>query len=179
LEPARVEMLAFDEIQTLSLAPREDGQAAPPFRPARVLCEYGQPERIVLVPMRHGLSWFAYEPALLRGQGRESEHAVAPVELSGLADPARAVADPQGDRRTLSIRAGLQRLEILSDYAEEGLGSFLLADAYQLSLAIDQDDPRFADKCRGRGLDPEATRGDVVRESRLRASAKAAKKREL
>jgi hypothetical protein len=71
---------------------------------------------------------------------------------------------------------GPQRLEVLSDYAEDGdrgLSRFALADAYQISLAIDQDDPRFADKCRGRGIDPEATRGDVVREARLRASARA------
>lgn len=175
-EPAGVDFVAFDEIQTLSLAPRESPEAAtqPPFRPARILGEYGLSDRVVLVPLRHGLSWYGHEPSLLMGAG---ERQVAPVELRGLADPTKALANPEGDRRELTIRAGLQRLEVLSDYAETGLGSATLAEAYQFSLAIDQDDPRFDDKCRGRDLDPRATRGDVVRESRLRASARAAKKR--
>ncbi|MFV8753726.1 hypothetical protein ACNOYE_24490 [Nannocystaceae bacterium ST9] len=163
-EPAGIEFVPFDELLTSTAAPREPGEIQPPFRPARVLREYGLPEQIVLLPLRHGLSWLAHEPGLLRGTGVEGEHEVARVAIPELAGA-----------RSLALRAGLQRFETLSDHAHEGLGSFRLADCYQLSLAIDDDDPRFADKCRGRGIDPEATRGDVVRESRLRASAKARK----
>jgi hypothetical protein len=168
-EPARVEFLELDQVLTISL-----GQlaATAPFRPARILREYGLDERVVLLPLRYGLSWFAHEPELLRGT---AEHQLASVELSGLADPSRAPGNPL-DRRTLGIAVGPQRFEVLSDYREDGdrgLSRFHLADAYQISLAIDQDDPRFAEKCRGRGLDPEATRGDVVQEARLRASARA------
>ncbi|NVB40276.1 hypothetical protein G6O69_20710 [Pseudenhygromyxa sp. WMMC2535] len=179
LEPAGLDFLAFDDIQTLSFAPRPATLAAaaqPPFRPARVIREYGKDPLTVLVPLRHGLSWYAFEPALLRG---DQTRCVAELALEGLADPAKRrpplPGQPAlpGDRRPLGVAAGLVRVEVLSDYAEEGLGSFSLAEAYQLSLAIDQDDPRFADKCRGRGLDPQATRGDVVREARLRASARA------
>lgn len=159
-EPASIEFIPFDELLTLTVAPREPG-VQPAFRPARVLREYGLSERIVLLPLRHALSWFAHDPALLRGTGDDAEHEVGRVAIS------------DSPERTLAIRAGLQRLETLSDHAHEGLGSFRLADCYQLSLAIDDDDPRFADKCRGRGIDPQATRGDVVRESRLRASARA------
>ena len=175
LEPERLEFLPFDEILTISRGqlPEAALTPPPPFVPARILLEYGQPELVCLLPTRYGLSWLAHEPALLQG---EAEHALVPVELGGLADPAKAVGNPH-DRRPLSLRVGLQRAEILSDYAEEGLGAFTLGASYQLSLAIDQDDPRFVDKCVGRGLDPDATRGDVVRESRLRASARAAKKK--
>jgi hypothetical protein len=161
-EPAGIEFIAFDELMTLTVAPREPGDVQPAFRPARVLREYGLAERIVLLPLRHGLSWLAHDPALLRGTGDDAEHEVGRLAIPQLPG-----------ERTLAIRAGLQRLETLSDHAHEGLGSFRLADCYQLSLAIDDDDPRFADKCRGRGIDPEATRGDVVRESRLRSSARA------
>lgn len=171
LEPARVEFLDFDQILTISLPAGELDPLAP-FRPARILREYGLDERVVLLPMRYGLSWFCHEPELLRGT---AEHEVAAIELGGLADPGKALGNPH-DRRALGIAVGPQRLEVLSDFREdgdEGLSRFRLADAYQLSLAIDQDDPKFIEKCRGRGLDPEATRGDVVRESRLRASARA------
>lgn len=178
LEPVALEFLAFDELMTLSFAPREGGDAVdqPPFRPARILREYGREDILALVPLRAGLSWFGHEPELLRGAG---ERGVSPIELAGLADPAKRASHARHDRRALELRAGLTRLQILSDYAEdgdEGLCSFTLASAYQLSLAIDQDDPRFAAKCQGRGLDPAATRGDVVNESRLRASARAARK---
>lgn len=170
LEPDRLEFLDFDRILTISIGAGELGTTAP-FRPARILFEYGLPERTVLLPLRYGLSWFAHEVELLRGR---AEHQVAAHELRGLAGPRRATA--KLDRRPLGVAVGPTRLEVASDYVEDGEGGlsrFRLADAYQISLAIDQDDPRFADKCRGRGIDPQATRGDVVRESRLRASAKA------
>lgn len=170
LEPAALEFLAFDEIMTLARGPREHASA--PFVPARILREYGQGELMVLLPLRQGLSWLAHEPELLRG---EAVHEVAAIDVRGLADVTKSFSEPL-DRRRLGIQIGPQRLEVLSDYAQEGLGRFELGAAYQVSLAIDQDDPRFDDKCRGRGLDVEATRGDVVRESRLRASAKAARK---
>jgi hypothetical protein len=174
-EPAALEFLDFDQILTISLGATEAGDRAP-FRPARILREYGREELVVLLPLRYGLSWLAHEVELLRGH---AEHRVAAIELTGLAAPDRAIGNPH-DARELGVEVGLQRLEVLSDYSEDGdrgLSRFTLADAYQISLAIDQDDPRFTDKCRGRGLDPEATRGDVVRESRLRASARAARKR--
>ncbi len=172
-EPAALAFVPFDELMTVIAAAREPGVPQPPFRPARVLREYGLSEQVVLLPLRHGLTWFAHEPELLRGASEASEHAVAPIELEGLGD---ASMTRPGSLRPLALRVGLQRLEVLSDYAEEGLGSFRLADCYQLSLAIDQDDPRFVDKCRGRGIDPEATRGQVVQEARLRASARARKR---
>jgi hypothetical protein len=170
LEPQALDLVAFDEIMTLARSPRTDPDA--PFVPARLLREYGQPQLLVLLPLRHGLSWYALEPELLRG---EVQREVASIGVSGLADPAKAIAEPL-DRRMLGIAAGAIRVEVLSDYAHEGLGGFALRDAYQISLAIDQDDPRFDDKCRGRGLDVEATRGDLVREVRLRESAKAARR---
>jgi hypothetical protein len=168
-QPAALDFLPFDEILTISRGRRPDPAA--PFVPARILREYGLPELVVLLPLRYGLSWFAHEPELLRGR---ASHEVGAVELAGLADPARAVGNPR-DRRPLGLRVGPQLLEVLSDYEDEGLARFELGETYQLSLAIDHDDPRFVDKCEGRGLDPEATRGDVVREARLRASAKAAR----
>ena len=170
-EPARVEFLDLDQILTISLAAGQLDRSAP-FRPARVLREYGLDDRVVLLPLRYGLSWFAHEPELLRGT---AEHRLAAIELGGLAEPSRAVGNPL-DRRALGIAIGPQCFEVLSDYREDGergLSRFQLADAYQISFAIDQDDPRFVEKCRGRQLDPEATRGDVVREARLRASARA------
>lgn len=171
-EPAALEFIAFDEIMTVSRGRLTDPAA--PFVPARILREYGLPELIVWLPLRHGLTWFAFEPTLVRGLARRS---VAATELGNLADPSKALGNAL-DRRPLGICVGPQQFEVLSDYAQEGLGRFELRAAYQLSLAIDQDDPRFVDKCRGRGLDPQATRNDVVREARLRASAQAARKRD-
>src|SRR5689334_1868523 len=66
LEPAAIEFVAFDDILTLARSPREHGGT--PFVPARILREYGQDELVVLLPLRHGLSWFALEPELLRGE---------------------------------------------------------------------------------------------------------------
>ena len=175
-EPERLEFIAFDEIMTISIAGGELGPRAP-FRPARILREYGLDNRVVLIPTRYGLSWLAHAPELLQGTATRE---VAQIELRGLADPSKAIGQAL-DRRALGIAVGPQRLEVLDDASDASqagaLTSIPLGEAYQISLAIDQDDPRFADKCRGRELDPEATRGDVVRESRLRASAKAAKQR--
>lgn len=172
LEPDRLEFIALDEIMTLSRGQLDAPDQAPAFVPVRLLREYGAEELVGLMPTRYGLSWLAHEPEVLRG---DAAHAVARLELSGLADPAKAIGNPL-DRRPLALAIGRQQLEVLSDYDDDGLGRFALGAAYQISFAIDQDDPRFAAKCEGRGLDPEVTRGDVVRESRLRSSARAAKK---
>ena len=178
LAPAAVEFVDFDRVLTLSRGVLELGADAPTpaFVPVRLLLEYGAEDRAGLLATRYGLSWLSHEPAVLRGQ---ASHAIGAIELGGLADPGRAVGQPSGPgdgRRSLGIRVGPQQIEVLSDYEHEGLARCELGRCYQVSLAIDQDDPRFADKCAGRGLDPDATRGDVVRESRLRSSARLARK---
>src|SRR5690606_19299867 len=104
---------------TISLGAGELDSRAP-FRPARILREYGLPEFVVLLPMRYGLSWFAHEPELLRGT---AEHQVAAIEVGGLADPSKAIGNPL-DRRMLGIAVGPQRLEILSDFLDEGDAGF-------------------------------------------------------
>jgi hypothetical protein len=42
-----------------------------------------------------------------------------------------------------------------------------MSACYQVSLAIDADDPQFAAKCRGRGIDPEQTRQELRDEGKL------------
>ena len=169
LEPSSLEMIDVDQILTLAIGRGAGSGADALFRPARILREYGREELLVLLPMRHGLTWFGFEPELLRGP---AEREVASCELAGLADPAKAAGNPD-DRRALGIRAGPHRLEVLSDDPEEGLSSFTLTECYQLSLAIDQEDPAFEAKCEGRGLDPDETRRDAVRELASRSAGEA------
>ena len=150
LEPLAVDFLPFDEIMTLACT------GAPGFRSARLLPEYGAPERFVLIAGVYGSTWTLPQA---ESQASTSARMHAPWP--------HALPSPwKGGAHRIGL--GMQAWARQSDYVEEGLALVTLADAYQISLAIEQDDPRFVDKCRGRGLDPEATRADAQAEAARR-----------
>lgn len=165
LVPRAVDFVAFDEIMTIS-SPRPDrdpAQLPPGFRMAQVLGEYGNAPRVVLLPASYGITWtLADAERQSQTRARWFGHVGASLRLPA---PYEAKADARG---APLFGVGLQDWACQSDFVDEGLRHFVLADMYQVSLAIDQDDPRFVDKCRGRGLDPDDTRASVAAENQRR-----------
>src|SRR5690606_17120793 len=152
LQPQRIEFLPFDELMTLA------SPAGPPFRGARVLPEYGQRARVVLLPRVYGLTWRVPIAELLRGED---------TRTFGRLDGGSQTAEPLAGATVFAL--GAQKLRSASDFADEGLQEFRLAECYQVSLAIDADDPRFDEKCRGRGIDATATRAEAESERRRKS----------
>jgi hypothetical protein len=133
-QPLALQFIPFDAVMTLAATPTEDA------RGARLLLEYGKGERVVLLTEYYGHS--------------------EPLEVEGL----DKVKLPAPLAQTQLLGSGPQRLRRLSDFAAEGLAEFSLRDCYQISLAIEAEDPRFEQKCRGRELDPVTMRADLQRE---------------
>ena len=147
LQPKALEFLPFDELMTIAAAPTGDA------RGARLLMEYGKGERVVLLAESYGL-----------------EEALEVSELVELRLPPPLAP-------TQLLGTGPQRLRRLSDFAAEGLAEFPLSNCYQISLAIEAEDPRFEQKCRGRELDPATMREDLRREQQSKRDRKAKKLR--
>ena len=150
LTPQRVEFLAFDEVMTLA------SPAGPPFRGARILPEYGHAPRVVLLPRNYGLTWRVPVAELLRGE----QHRV-------LGSPRGEGDEPLAGAGVVGL--GAQTLRCASEFADEGLSELSMSSCYQISLAIDADDPRFEEKCRGRGIDPAATRAEAEGERKRKS----------
>jgi hypothetical protein len=147
LQPKALEFVPLDEIMTIAATPTEDA------RGARLLMEYGKGERVVLLAQTY-----------------------APTSALDITDPGE-LRLPAPLEPTQLLGAGPQRLRRLSDFAAEGLAEFPLSNCYQVSLAIEAEDPRFEQKCRGRELDPATMREDLKREQQSKRDRKAKKLR--
>ena len=141
LRPEALEFIPFDEVMTVAASPVED------IRGGRLLLEYGRGERIVLLADHYA-------------ELVHDDYIQAP-ELADTKLPAPLAS-------TQLLGGGPQRLRRLSDFAAEGLAEFELQACYQISLAIEAEDPRFEQKCRGRELDPATMRADLQREQQGR-----------
>jgi hypothetical protein len=158
MRPEALDFVAFDELMTLAASPVAEAQG---LRAARLLMEYGRPETTVLVVDHY---------ARLEGLGREPY----------LLEPAFAtVCVPPPIAPTQLLGSGPQRLRRLSVFAAEGITEFELRNSYQISLAIEAEDPGFDRKCRGRNLDTSQMRRDLQRERGQRRKTPSGKNRRL
>jgi hypothetical protein len=132
-QPVELCFVPFDDLRGIGFA----GQAL--FRYAKLFYDDGRPDELVLVPLLYGVSWstpnsFYQDGTLTRLLCR--------VLL-------------EADESLYLIGVGHQDFFIDGD----GLIQFGLGSVGEFMIALATDDPKFREKCRARGLDPD----DVLR----------------
>jgi hypothetical protein len=134
-QPTRLDFVGFDELSGVVFAPPNL------IRAAKVFYEDGRDE-IVLVPLLYGLTW-AIGNEFDRG-GRMTRF-VAHID-----------GEEVGALGASGLGVGQQDLTIRSP---DGGGSlFGLGSVAEISFPLDMRDPRFDEKARARGIDPDDVR---------------------
>ncbi len=134
MRPLELKFIPFDDIRGILL-----GRPSL-FRAAKVLYECGRDEEMVCLPLIYGLSWQTGEAMLMDGRiTRFNCHLAGAPQLGQLA-----------------IGLGHQDLFVSTSQNEVSLVG--LGSPGELALALEIVDPRFDEKCRGRGIDPDAVR---------------------
>ena len=129
LQPVEICFVPFDSLRGIRFA----GQAL--FRYAKLLYDDGRSEELVLVPLLYGVSWSTPNA----------------FDQDGTLTRFLCTVHVEGHESQYSIGVGHQ------DFLIDGGGQTLfgLGSVGELMVALVTDDPRFAEKCRVRGLDPK------------------------
>ena len=129
-QPIELCFVPFDDLRGIAFA----GQAL--FRYAKLFYEDGRADELVLAPLLYGVSWSTQNPLLQDGTLTEL---LCTVRL-------------EADESNYSIGVGHQDF-----YATNGdrLTLFGLGSVGEFAFALATDDPKFREKCRARGLDPD------------------------
>ena len=136
--PTRLDFVSFDELTDVVFAP------AKLIRAARLFYEDGRDE-IVFVPLLYGLTWALGDEYDRDGRMTRFIAHLNDDELAGLG--------------ASGVGVGQQDLFVRS---REGGGSlFGLGSVAEISFPLDVSDPRFDDKARARGIDPDEARRRV------------------
>lgn len=127
-----LEFLAYDEIHSVVMA------APAQFRMSRIFLEGGA-DIMALVPLQYGVSWkspndFDRDGSMTRFIGAIS---------------------PSGSASSYGVGVGQQDLTCESEGAVTLMG---LSSVSQIEMVLDMRDPKFDEKCRGRGIDPNEAR---------------------
>jgi hypothetical protein len=109
------------------------------FRAAKILYEGARPDEIVRLPMLYGLSWFT-------GQTYDTDGS-----MTRFCSHLR----PSPQMTEIGIGIGQQDLMVESSGSMTVFG---LSSLGELAVALEMVDPRFDEKCRGRGIDPSEVR---------------------
>lgn len=137
-QPSQIDFVSFDELSAVMFA-------APSLMRAAKLFYEGGREEIVLVPLLYGLTWAIGDE--LDRAGRMTRF-VAHLDSEAL-----------GAYGASGVGVGHQDLTIRG---REGEGSlFGLGSVAKLSFPLDMSDPRFDERARGRGIDPDDLRRHV------------------
>jgi hypothetical protein len=137
LQPRELAFIAFDDLQTVAMTSPKI------FRATRLFYDDGRPDEIVFVPLLYATSWRSSSPYLRDGRMTQF-----------LAYPPGA-----GPAAQFGIGAGQQDLSIREDERQSMFG---IGSVAQIAFSLDVTDPRFAMKCRSRGLDPDAIRQQMA-----------------
>jgi hypothetical protein len=132
--PKELAFVAFDDLQSVAMT------MSGLFRPARLFFDDGRPDEIVLIPLLYATSWRTSSPYLRDGRMTQF------------------LAYPPGDGLAAGFGLGVGQQD-LTICEGEGRGTFGLGSVARVAFALDPTDPRFALKCRSRGLEP----GEVLR----------------
>jgi hypothetical protein len=128
--PKELAFVPFDDLQTVAVA----GKGA--FRAARLFYDDGRPDEIVLLPILYATSWRAASPYLRDGRMTQF------------------IGNPPGEGPAAEFGLGVGQQDF-SARAGGGRRLFGLGSVAQVTFALDPADPRFALRCRARGLDPD------------------------
>ncbi|MDX1995344.1 MAG: hypothetical protein SF029_23370 [bacterium] len=135
MEPLDIGFAAFDDVFVV-------GFSNPAlYRAARIYFEDGRDE-IVALPLLYGISWMTGKPYDTDGT---MTRFIGHVEL-------------EGTKQRFGLGVGHQDLAVRR---EEGITLVGLGSLAQVMIALEMDDPRFEQKCRVRGLDPDQVRRDT------------------
>jgi len=131
-QPTELTFISLDEIRGAVF----DRQAI--FRPGMLFSDGGRPDEIVLVPLLYGISWLS--PHDFDQDGRSSRFICATETDEG--------------KQNFVIGVGQQ------DFVMEGVRQpiFGLGSIGEIMIVLFWDDPKFDQKCRARGLDPDEVR---------------------
>jgi len=140
-QPKELTFVAFDDLLTVAMA---DPKV---FRAARLFYDNGRPDEIVLLPSLYATSWRSSSPYLR--DGRMTQFLAYPPGGGPAAQFGLGVG-----QQDFSIREG------------EGRSMFGLGSVAQITFALDATSPRFVQKCRARGLDPD----EVLRNAGLKGA---------
>ncbi len=132
-DPTALDFIPFDDLRGMLLA----NPAL--FRYGKLFFDDGRPDEIVLIPILYGLSWLT--PHQFDQDGTMTRF-ICHLELEDLKPP-------------VSIGIGHQDLVVS---AQDKLSLIGLGSMGEVMIALTLDDPKFDQKCRGRGLDPVAIR---------------------
>jgi len=134
-QPTRIDFVGFDELSGVVFSPPNL------IRAARLFYEDGRDE-IVLVPLLYGLTWAI---------GNE-------YDRSGRMTTFVAHLDSKeiGVLGASGLGAGQQDLSIRGQ--DGGRSMFGLGSVVEISFPLDMRDPRFDEKARARGIDPDEVR---------------------
>ena len=131
-QPTELTFISFDEI----LGAVFDRTAL--FRTGMFFFDDGRPDKVVLVPLLYGISWLS--PHDFDQDGRSTRF-ISAIETDD-------------DKQNLVIGVGHQDFVMAGDSQPLfGLGSI-----GEIMIVLFMDDPKFDQKCRARGLDPDDVR---------------------
>lgn len=134
-QPTRIDFVSFDEMAGVMFAPPSL------IRAAKLLYDDGRDE-IVLVPLLYGLTWAI---------GNEFDRSGRMTRFIAHLD-----GEEIGDLGTSGIGVGQQDFLIRN---HDGGGSlFGLGSVAEIAFPLDMCDPRFDEKARARGIDPDEVR---------------------
>lgn len=130
--PIGLEFLSYDEIHSIVMATPAQ------FRMSRIFLEGGA-DIMALIPLQYGVSWKS---------PNDFDHDGSMTRFIGAVTP-RGCARPSG------IGVGQQDLTCESEGAATLMG---MSSISQIEMVLDMSDPKFDEKCRGRGIDPNEAR---------------------
>ena len=131
-EPTELAFISFDEIRGAAF----DRTAL--FRTGMLFFDDGRSDEVVLVPLLYGISWLS--PHDFDQDGRSTRFICA--------------IETDNDKQNLVIGVGQQ------DFVMEGNRQpvFGLGSIGEIMIVLFVDDPKFNQKCKARGLDPDDVR---------------------
>jgi hypothetical protein len=134
MQPTGLKFIPFDDIRGVLL-----GRPSL-FRAAKVLYECGRDEEMVCLPLIYGLSWQTGESMLTDGR------------------ITRFCCNLSGPPSLGQLAIGLGHQDLFVSTADKQMNLVGLGSPGELAIALEMVDPRFDEKCRGRGIDPEEIR---------------------
>jgi hypothetical protein len=133
--PVKLDFVGFDELSGVIFAPPSV------FRPAKLFYEDGRQE-IVSLPLLYGLTWT---------RGNQYDRSGQMTRFVGHLE-----GDDVATLGAFGIGLGQQDLSIRA--ADGGATLFGVGSVGEISFPLDMRDPRFDEKARARGIDPDEVR---------------------
>jgi hypothetical protein len=133
-QPTGIDFIALDDIRGIVLARPSI------FRAAKILFEDGRPDEIVRLPLVYGFSWFT-------GRGQDTDgtmtHFCSHITVAAMKAP---------------LGIGIGHQDFILESPKGGATLFGLGSLGELIMPLHVGDPRFDERCRTRGIDPQKAR---------------------